>query len=112
MDAIIIEEAYWANSYLSIARYYGGVSLKGKTYNIVNKYGITLFELSNPKSKYYVGDDNKAIERNEPADLVLVEWIPIYRELGRERTIQLVKKGVGIDEAKMIVKDKKKIINK
>lgn len=105
MNAIIITEEYWANSQFSIARYYGGIRINGKEYKIVNKQGATLFELSDPDSPYYVGDGvKKAIEPGEPADLVLEEWIPIYKKLGRERTIELVKQGVSLAEAKKIRK--------
>lgn len=88
---IMMTEEYWANSQLSIARYYGGIAIGKIDYRIVNKEGISLFELSDPESKHYVGDDKKAIEPGEPADLVQKEWIPIYRRLGRERFIELIK---------------------
>lgn len=88
---ILMTEEYWANSQLSIARYYGGCTIGKIDYRIVNKEGISLFELSDPESEYYVGDDKKAIEPGEPADLVQKVWIPIYRKLGRERFIELIK---------------------
>lgn len=47
---IIMEEAYWRNSYLSVVRYYGAVTINKKGYSIVNKEGITLLELSDPTS--------------------------------------------------------------
>ena len=86
----MMTEEYWANSQFSIARYYGGIAIGKKDYRIVNKDGRDLFELSDPESKYYVGDNKKAIEPGEPADLVLKEWIPIYRKLGRERFIEML----------------------
>ena len=107
MSAIIMAEEYWANSHLSVARYYGGIKLNGDEYKIVNKDGITLEELSDPHSKHYVRE-GKAIPAGEPADLVLNEWIPIYRKLGREKTIELVKKGLSIKEAKKMAKEEKK----
>lgn len=103
MNAIIMTEEYWANSQFSIARYYGGIQIGGKSYKIVNKKGITLFELSDPSSKHYV-KEGKAIEPGEPADLVREDWIPIYKRLGREKTIELVKQGVSLAEAKKIRK--------
>ena len=87
---ILMTEEYWANSQLSIARYYGGCTIGKIDYRIVNKEGISLFELSDPQSEYYVGDDKKAIEPGFPADLVQKVWIPIYRKLGRERFIKLL----------------------
>lgn len=88
---IMMTEEYWANSQLSIARYYGGIAIGKIDYRIVNKEGISLFELSDPESKHYVGDDKKAIEPGEPADLVQKAWIPIYRKLGREKFVELIK---------------------
>ena len=34
---VAMAEEYWANSYMSIARYYGGVTFNGHEYQIVNK---------------------------------------------------------------------------
>ena len=96
-------EEYWANSQFLIARYYGGIQIGGKSYKIVNKQGATIFELSDPDSPYYVGDGvKKAIEPGEPADLVLEEWIPTYKKLGRERTIECVKQGISVHEARKL----------
>lgn len=107
MAAIIISEEYWANSHLSIARYYGGIKLNGDEYKIVNKDGITLEELSDPRSKHYVRE-GEAIPAGEPADLVLTQWILIYRKLGREKTIELVKRGLSLKEAEKIMKEESK----
>lgn len=103
MNAVIMTEEYWANSHFSVARYYGGIQIGDKSYKIVNKQGATIFELSDPNSPYYVGDGvKKAIEPGEPADLVLEEWIPIYKKLGRERTIECVKQGMSVHEARKL----------
>ena len=97
-NAILIEEGYWVNSQLSIARYYGGININEKSYKIVNKNGCTLFELSDPSSPHYV-KEGKAIPAGEPADLVLEEWIPVYKALGRDKIIELIKKGTSLEEA-------------
>lgn len=102
---IMMTEDFWANSQFSIARYYGGINIHGKDYRIVNKQGIDLFELSDPESKHYVGENNKAIEPGEPADLVLLEWIPVYRKLGRDKFIELIK-----DNPKITLAQAKKMI--
>ena len=107
ISAIIITEECWANSHLSIARYYGGIKLNGGEYKIVNKDGITLEELSDPRSEHYV-KEGKAIPAGEPADLVLKEWIPIYRKFGREKTIELAKRGLSLEEAGRIIKKETK----
>lgn len=103
---IMITEEYWANSQLSTARYYGGCTIGKIDYRIVNKHGIDIFELSDPESKHYVGDDNKAIEPGEPADLVMLEWIPIYRKLGRQEFIKLLQDNPNITlaQAKKMLK--------
>lgn len=106
MNAVIMTEQCWANSQLSIARYYGGVKIDGHEYKIVNKEGVTLEELSNPSSKQYV-KSGKAIPPGEPADLVRKDWIPVYRKLGRDRTLELVRDGVSLAEAKRIAKEGK-----
>ena len=106
MSAVIMTEEYWANSYLSIARYYGGIKVHGDEYKIVNKEGVTLEELSNPRSKRYV-KSGMAIQPGEPADLVRKDWIPIYKKLGRDRTIELVKNGTSLKEAKKIAKEER-----
>lgn len=102
IDVIIMTEEYWANSQFSIARYYGGIQLNGHNYTIVNKEGLTIFELSDPISPHYVGDDKKAIEPGEPADLVREDWISVYRKLGRERTMELVKQNISLKDAKKL----------
>ena len=112
MNAIIMTEEYWANSQFSVARYYGGLQIGGKSYKIVNKQGATIFELSDPDSPYYVGDGNMAIPPpGEPADLVLEEWIPIYKKLGRERTIECVKQGMSVHEARELFEEQSRVIN-
>ena len=101
-ETILMTEKQWANSQFSIARYYGGIRINGKNYMICNKHGITLVELSNPTSKHYVGDSNMAIQPGEPADLVLAEWIPIYKKLKRNRFIEIIETGISLIEAKKI----------
>ena len=104
---IIITEEAWRNSYLSIAGRCGQITVNNHLYQIVNKHGITVFELSNPRSPHYVGDDAMAIPPGEPCDLVRADWIPVYRALGRDRTIELVKAGTDIKEARRIAKEAK-----
>ena len=79
---ICMAEEYWANSHFSVARYSGGIKAFGHEYQIVNKQGATLFELSDRHSKYYVGDgQQKAIEPGEPADLCRTDFILFYKKL-------------------------------
>lgn len=89
---ICISEKQWANGYLSIAKYHGGIKAFGHEYRIVNNRGATLYELSDPHSKFYVGDgDRKAIEPGESADLCRTDFIPFYKKLGREAFVKVLK---------------------
>ena len=91
MAAIVMAEEYWRNSMFSVAKYYGGMKVKigreNVSYTIVNKEGKTLFELSEEAEK---AGRHMAIEPGEPADLVDNRYIPIYRELGRERFLAMI----------------------
>ena len=75
---ILIEEGYWKNSQLSVARFYGGIKFNGEEYVIVH-----------PKN-----------------DLLLSKWVPVYKKLGRERTIGLIKNGTSLEVAKKMIKAK------
>ena len=87
---ILMTEEFWANSQLSVARYFGGVTFEGRKYIIVDKLGRDLFECSDIADKE---GREKAIEPGEPADLVLSTLQMAYRKLGRERIIALIKEG-------------------
>lgn len=107
-NPILMTEEYWMNSPYSLARIYGGMTLNGQPYLIVNKDGATLAELSNPHSKYYVGDDTEhAIPPGEPADMVMKEWVPIYKALGRDRILEMAEKNTPLVEALKMVKELK-----
>lgn len=102
-ETIIYPEEYWMNSIFSIARYYGGCTIKGKDYIIVNKEGKSMRDLAD---KANLGD--VLIPAGEPADLILVEWQPIYRALGRDAFIEHLKTNQDLEEAKKYVKSLKK----
>ena len=74
---LLMEESAWRNSYLSVARHYGGISFQGNEYTIVNKFGQTLFESS--------------IAPGEPADLVVSWLVPYYKKMGRDKFIEHLK---------------------
>lgn len=99
---ILMVEKFWRNSMLSIARIYGQINFNGHLYVIVNKRGETLFEISARMDKE--GKDGKAIPPGEPADLVLSEWVPVYRRLGRDRVMELIENHVPLKEAKKLKK--------
>lgn len=93
---ILMSEEFWMNSHLSMARFYGGIHYTTdgvpRYYIIVNKDGLTLHELSDPTNPHYVDGDKKAIPKGEPADLVLAEFVPAYRKLGRMRFLEILNK--------------------
>lgn len=94
---LLMTEEYWANSQLSVARYYGGIEFNGRKYIIVDKLGRDLWECSAIAEKE--GRD-KAIEAGEPADLILATLQMAYRKLGRDRIIELIKEGMNEREIK------------
>lgn len=105
---ILMTEEYWRNGVFSVARIYGGMTWNGQQYLIVNKEGATIMELSNPHSRYYVGDGAEhAISPGEPADMIMKEWVPIYKALGRDKVIELAAKDTPLVEALKIVKEMK-----
>ena len=88
MEAIVLTESYWANSHLSIARYYGRIRFNGNEYVIVDKRGHDIFECSIEAEK---AGRAKAIEPGEPADLCRTDFVPIYRKLGRDKFFEFIK---------------------
>ena len=100
---ILMTEEFWANSQLSVARYFGGVTFEGRKYIIVDKLGRDLFECSDIADKE---GKEKAIEPGEPADLILKSLKLAYRKLGRDRIIALIKDGKTEDEIKALTQKK------
>lgn len=99
---ILMTKEYWMNTPLSTARNYGGVSINGKKYEIVNKYGESIIEIS--MKMVMNGEKGLAIDPSEPADLILQEWIPVYKKLGRDKAIELINNNTPLSEAKKMKK--------
>lgn len=95
MQAIVITEEFWANSQLSIARYFGQVNVDGHTYIIVNKEGKDIYELSEEAEKE---GRRKVIAPGEPADLCRVDFIRYYRKLGREEMLKFLEANPNVGE--------------
>ena len=87
MKAIVMVESYWANTHLSFVRHTGRVRIWGHEYVIVDKRGHDIFECS--MEAEMAGREN-AIEPGEPCDLCRVDFVPIYRKLGREKFLQFL----------------------
>lgn len=85
---ICMTEEFWANSQFSIARHFGGITVNGQKYVIVNKEGKDIFECSEEAEK--AGRDN-AIEPGEPCDLCRTDFVKFYRKLGRDRFFEILK---------------------
>lgn len=98
---LLMTEEFWANSQLSIARYYGEIVFNGRKYIIVDKHGRDIYECSAIADKE---GREKAIEPGEPADLILSTLRFAYRKLGRDRIIELIKRGKTEEEIKALVK--------
>lgn len=94
---LLMEEAYWMNTQLSIARHYGRVQLNGEIYIIVDKMGRDLWECSEIAERE---GREKAIEPGEPADLIWIGLQRHYKRLGRDRIIGLLKDGADYETIK------------
>jgi len=92
---VMMEEAYWTNSQLNIARYAGRVKCWGVVYVIVDKRGHDIFECSMEADRE---GREKAIEPGEPADLVDTRYVKIYRKVGRDKFIELLERKLTLKE--------------
>lgn len=79
MNAILMPAEFWMNSQLSVARHYGGIKIDGVQYVVVG------------------------------TDLLREDWVPVYKKLGRERTIGLIKNGTSLEVAKQMLKAKENV---
>lgn len=98
---LLMTDEFWANSQLSIVRYYGEIIFNGRKYIIVDKNGRDIYECSAIAERE---GREKAIEPGEPADLILSTLRFAYRKLGRDRIIELIKQGKTEEEIKAMVK--------
>lgn len=97
MKTIVFAESYWANSQLSIARYTGRIKFQGREFVIVDKRGHDIFECSIEAEK---AGREMAIEPGEPCDLCRVDFVPIYRKLGREQFLKFLKENPDVYSVK------------
>lgn len=97
MKAIVMAEEYWGNSMFSIARYYGEITVGGFDYVVVDKRGHDIFECSIEAEK---AGREKAIEPGEPCDLCRVDFVPIYRKLGREQFLKFLQENPDVYSVK------------
>lgn len=91
---VLMAKEYWADSSLSIARYMGRVKCFGVEYVIVDKRGHDIFECS---TEAELEGREVAIEPGVPADLVDTRYVEIYRKVGREKFIELLKNDTNLE---------------
>lgn len=84
---ILMEEAYWRNSQLSVARLYGRIKFNGHEYVVVNKEGKDLWRCTIEAEEE---GRTMAIPPGEPADLIRKDFLPLYRKLGRRKFIEIL----------------------
>ncbi len=95
-------EEFWANSQFSIVRHYGSCVINGFRFILVNKEGKDLYECSYEAEK---AGREKAIEPGELADLIREDFKLLYRKLGRERFIQILKECRGsVEQIRCVMK--------
>lgn len=105
MTPILFTEEAWANSQLSIARYYGGINFDGYRFIIVDKLGRDLYECTHVAN---LEGREKAIEPGEPADLIRADFQKLYRKYGRDKFIETLNEHPEIekpDQMAEILKD-------
>nr|DAH78002.1 MAG TPA: hypothetical protein [Caudoviricetes sp.] len=81
MKSIVIAKESWLCSQLSIAKYSGGIDISDE------ESGTRHFLVVDGKGKPYQG----RLLPSVPADLVDKEFIPLYKKLGRDLFISIVK---------------------
>lgn len=94
---VLITEDCWRNSQLSIAAFTGGIEYRGVSYLIVNKEGKDIYECTHDA---ITAGRKKAIEPGEPCDLVDTRYIPVYRAVGRDRFIEMLKADMSLEQMK------------
>lgn len=70
MKAVLMAKEFWLNSQFSIARFYGGINVDGKIYKIIG----------------------------EKQDLLQEDFIALYKQLGRESFISILKDNQSADD--------------
>lgn len=81
-------EEFWANSQFSVARYSGRIAWNGHTFWILDKNGRDLWECT---ADAILAGRKKAIEAGEPADLVRDDFRKVYRDLGRDKFLEILR---------------------
>lgn len=94
---ILYTEEQWRYSQLSIVKHYGTVRIQNKEFILVNKEGKDIFECSAEAEKE---GREMAIPAGEPCDLIDRTYQPIYRQVGREKFLEMVMAGMDLEKMK------------
>ena len=95
---ILMTKDYWMNSMFSVARFYGGITMNGNRYFIVEQHGYTVFE-------YVEALARKKIEEardEDPCDLIMDQFVIPYKVLGRKRFITILEENPRADIKTML----------
>ncbi len=84
----IIEYGYWSKCQLSIAKYYGGLSINGRTFKLLDS------------------GESAAPGMYKP-DLVREDWCSLYKKLGRGLA-PYIRKGMTPSQVRKLIKAKSK----
>ena len=95
---ILMTKDYWMNSYYSIARYYGSITINGNRYCIVEQHGYTIFEYTAALEQKKI----KEVSDEDPCDLIMEQFIKPYKVLGRKRFIMILKENPVADIKTML----------
>ena len=95
---ILMSKDYWMNSYYSIARYYGSITINGNRYCIVERHGYTISEYAAALEQKKI----KEVSDEDPCDLIMEQFIKPYKVLGRKRFIMVLKENPVADIKTML----------
>lgn len=98
---IMMPKEFWQSGVFSIARRFGGIKAFNREYIIVDKRGRDVWECS--REAHRAGRP-MAISADEPADLIDKKYKSVYKKVGRNRFIEMVKQGLSLKEMKEEIK--------
>lgn len=93
---VCMAEECWANSQLSVVRHFGVRQFKDTDSLFVYDDIMMSIEIYLTKSKHYA-KNGMAIPAGEPCDLILADFQPYYRSLGRDAFLEVLKEKPSVD---------------
>ena len=95
---ILMTKDYWMNSYFSVARHFGSITINGNRYCVVEQHGYSIFEYAAALKQNKI----KEISDEDPCDLIMEQFIKPYKVLGRKRFIMILKENPVADIKTML----------